>query len=434
MSKKVSLGAAVAIAGVTAAVTVSLTYVYAMGSFNAKVADVNQRQAMYSKLSEIDQKARQDYIGKIDETKLSDGIAAGYISGLGDLQAKYMSAEKYKEYLSGTSGKNIGVGVKTLQDDDGNMQVIQVMPNSPAEKIGIKKGDTILSVDGKEIVRITYGDALNKLDGVAGTAVKLGILRTTPGENGAAAKTENIEVSVTRAEYTNQSISFSMINGNVGYIRISEFNNASVEQFNTALTLLVKQKAAGLIVDLRNNSGSEVSPMASILDTLLPAGNTVSYRNKAGETTVQFTSKANQVALPISVLINENTFGAAEIFAADIQEFKRGTLVGQKTPGYGTKDEVVPLSDGSAIAISVAHYLTPSGNVFDGKGITPEVVSNITQEEMNLFSRYQLEASKDPQVLAGISALLKQGAAIQQTPGTDAVPESSAAEASASNG
>lgn len=134
MGKKISLGAAVAVAGITAAVTVSLTYVYAMNSFNEKVADVNERQAMYTKLSEIDQKARQDYVGEINETQLTDGICAGYIAGLGDLQAQYMSAERYKTYQTGTAGKNTGVGIKTVMDEDGNMEVIQVMPNSPRSR------------------------------------------------------------------------------------------------------------------------------------------------------------------------------------------------------------------------------------------------------------------------------------------------------------
>ena len=128
MGKKISLGAAVAVAGITAAVTVSLTYVYAMNSFNEKVADVNERQAMYTKLSEIDQKARQDYVGEINETQLTDGICAGYIAGLGDLQAQYMSAERYKTYQSGTAGKNTGVGIKTVMVEEGSMEVIQGMP------------------------------------------------------------------------------------------------------------------------------------------------------------------------------------------------------------------------------------------------------------------------------------------------------------------
>ena len=120
MSRKLSWGATVALVAITASITVSLTYVYAMKSFNAKVADINARQAMYTKLSEIDQKARQDYIGTVDETAVNDGICAGYVAGLGDSQAKYLSAEKYKAYVSGNSGKNIGVGIKTARDAGGH--------------------------------------------------------------------------------------------------------------------------------------------------------------------------------------------------------------------------------------------------------------------------------------------------------------------------
>ena len=121
MSRKLSWGAAVALVAVTASVTVSLTYVYAMKSFNTKVADINERQAMYTKLSEIDQKTRQDYIGSVNEKELNDGICAGYAAGLGNSQAKYLSAEKYKAYLNGSSEKSIGVGIKTVQDKDGNI-------------------------------------------------------------------------------------------------------------------------------------------------------------------------------------------------------------------------------------------------------------------------------------------------------------------------
>lgn len=445
MGKKISLGAAVAVAGITAAVTVSLTYVYAMNSFNEKVADVNERQAMYTKLSEIDQKARQDYVGEINETQLTDGICAGYIAGLGDLQAQYMSAERYKTYQTGTAGKNTGVGIKTAMDEDGNMEVIQVMPNSPAEQSGIRKGDTIVSMDGREIVRITYGDALNRLDGTAGTTVTLGIYRAAqPTE--AAAESENtvadgtdssgtepqgeyLEITVTRAEYTKQSITSSVINGNVGYIKISEFNDSSVEQFNSALSSLNKQKVAGLVIDLRNNSGGSVEAMASMLDTLLPAGNLVTTQDKNGQTTVEYTSKSNEIALPISVIANETTFGAAEIFAADIKEFKKGLVVGQPTAGYGTKDEVIPLSDGSAITLSVANYLTPGGTVFNGVGIAADISATLTEEQMDLLARDELAHTDDAQLQAAVSALVRQGAAVAEIPGTqsaqgtDAVPE-----------
>lgn len=418
MSRKLSWGATVALVAITASITVSLTYVYAMKSFNAKVADINARQAMYTKLSEIDQKARQDYIGTVDETALNDGICAGYVAGLGDSQAKYLSAEKYKAYVSGNSGKNIGVGIKTARDADGNMEVIEVMPNSPAEKSGMKKGDTIVSMDGKEIVRITYGDALNKLDGISGSKVKFGILRKSSASSGTEAKTENISVTVTRAEYTERTITSSLINGNVAYLKISQFTDTNAEQFNTLLAQRIKEGAVGIVIDLRSNSGGSISGMASMLDTLLPAGNTVSYRNKAGKVTVERTSNANEVSLPITVIVDRNTFGAAEIFASDIKDYKKGLLVGEKTAGFGTKDEVMPLSDGSAIIISVANYLTLNGDVFSGKGIDVDVSKQLSDAQQALLVKNQLSGDQDTQLQAAVSALIRRGANVSQAPGS----------------
>ncbi|QAT48415.1 PDZ domain-containing protein [Caproiciproducens sp. NJN-50] len=422
MGKKFSLGAAVSIAAVTAAVTVSLTYVYAMDSFNSKVADINERQAMYQKLSEIDQKARQDFIGAIDESALTDGICAGYVAGLGDSHAQYLSAQKYKEYLAANSAKSIGVGIRTVQDEDGNMEVTEVLPNSPAEASGLKRGDVIVSMDGKEVVRITYGDALNKLDGTAGTKVALGVLR--PGaQTGSAssvssgAASQSLTFTVTRAEYTDRTITYSMINGNAAYLKVSEFTEDTPTNFSAALNKLIGGKACGIIVDLRNNPGGSVDSAAKVLDLLLPAGNTVSSRDKSGKVTVEYASKTGEVDLPVSVVMNGSTYGAAEIFAADIRDFKKGMLVGEKTAGYGTKDEAVPLSDGSAMILSVADYLTVGGAAFQGTGIEPDIGKSLTDAQAGLLTRNQLPFAEDPQIQAGVTALIRQGAAVQRAPG-----------------
>lgn len=419
MSRKLSWGAAVALVAVTASITVSLTYVYAMKSFNFKVADVNERQAMYTKLSEIDQKTRQDYIGSVNEKELNDGICAGYTAGLGNSQAKYLSAEKYKAYLNSSSEKSVGAGIKTVQDRDGNMEVVEVTPGSPAEKSGIKKGDTVVSVDDKEVIRLTYGDALNKLDGVAGSKVKLGILRRQEIAGQAEAKAALLSITVTRAEYAEQTLTSSMINGNVAYLKIAAFTDSNAEQFNNTLAARIKQGASGIVIDLRSNSGGSTRGMAEMLDTLLPAGNTVSYRDKAGKTTVQYTSGPNTVNLPISVIVNRNTFGAAEIFAADIKDYKKGLLVGERTAGLGTKDEVKPLSDGSAIILPVANYLTLNGDIFSGKGISVDIDKELTSEQQALLVRNQLKGDQDPQLQAAVSALIRQGANVTKAPGAE---------------
>ena len=421
MSKKVSLGAAVSIAAIASAITVSLTYVYAMDSFNKKVADVNERQAMYQKLNEIDQKARQNFVGTINESALTDAICAGYAAGLGDSHAQYLSAAKYREYLSASDSKSTGVGVRTVQDSDGNMEVIEVMPKSPAEKAGIKKGDVIVSLDGKEIQRITYGDALNRLSGTAGTKVKLGILRQTAAAPSApaapSASAQALSVTVVRAEYEENMLSTSMISGNAGYMKIAEFTDSVPQDFNEALSNLVRQGAVGLVIDLRDNSGGKMGAAASVLDTLLPAGNTVSYRDKNGKVTVEYTSNSNEVNLPVSVLVNHETYGAAELFAADIRDFKKGLVVGEETAGYGVRDEAVPLSDGSAILISDAEYLTAGGKTFNGAGINPDIPKDLSEDQQAQLKRNLLVIRDDPQIQAGVTALVRQGASIKEIPG-----------------
>lgn len=421
MSKKVSLGAAVAMACVAAAVTVSLTYVYAMDKFNSKMADVNQRQAMYAKLSEIDQKARQDYIGQIGETALNDGIAAGYIAGLSDPNGKYMSAEKYKSYLNANSGNNVGVGILTLKDSDGNMEITEVLPNSPGEKSGLKKGDVIVAVDGKEVIRLSYAEALNKLDGSAGSTVVFTVLRnaeTPVTEGGAVAEisTETLTIECVRAEYQRNTMTSTIINGNVGYLLISEFQEDSDEQFRLALDQMAQQ-VSGLVIDLRSNSGGSVQGMAKVLDILLPAGNIVNVMDKEGKTTVEFTSKSDQLNLPVCVVINENTYGAAEIFAAGIQDYKKGKLVGAKTVGFGTKDEVMPLSDGSAIVMSVAYYTRLNGETFNGKGIEPDMKISLSGDQQLRLERKTLAVKDDPQIQAAVTALVSVGADVKQLPG-----------------
>ena len=233
---KISVGAAISAAAVTAAVTVTLTYTYAMNRFNAKVADVNERQAMYEKLAEIDDKTRQDYVGTIDEQSVTDGMCAGYLAGLGDSHTKYLTAKEYKVYRDSAEALSTGVGISTVRDSDGNMEVVEVVPDSPAEKAGIKKGDTIIQADGKDVVRITYASAIQLLDGTAGTTVTFRLLRVVQAAPAAsvdtssdtdsaagAAETQTIDVTVTRGEYSKTTVTSSMINGNVASLRISPF-------------------------------------------------------------------------------------------------------------------------------------------------------------------------------------------------------------------
>ena len=418
--KKFSLGACVALCAVTAAVTVSLTYMYAMDTFNERVADVNQRQAMYSKLSEIDQTIRQNFVGEIDETALTDGICTGYLAGLGDADAKYLTAEQYKAYVAGTSGSAVGTGISTVKDTDGNMEVTEVAPGSPAEAAGMKKGDVIISIDDKEVVRITYAAAVSLLEGEEGSVVNFKVLR--PAEKDGE-QSQVVTISVTRAEYNQNSVQSSVICGNVGYIRISRFRENTPDQFREAMKELENQKVCGLVLDLRSNSGGDMEAAASVMDMLLPAGTVVASRDSAGKETVEFTSAAGETALPVSVVMDENTYGAAELVAANVRDYKKGLLVGQQTAGHGRKSQVVPLSDGSAVIFPIAEYLTLNGQVFDGAGIAPDITKVLSDEQSALFLSGSLKEEEDAQILSAVTALARQGAQVEKLPGGEEVTD-----------
>lgn len=409
MGRKVSVGAAVALVATTVAVTFTISYQAAMNKFNKSVADINERQAMYSKLNEVDTKVRQNYLGEIDESKLKDSICAGYIAGLSDSKGQYMNPEKYKEYAAGNSEKFIGIGVETIQNEDGNMEVVTVLPNSSAEKSGIKKGDLIIEIDGKDVRKIGYSDAISKLDGTADSVAHVKLLQnvvTQPAQEGQQAVTslQTVAMDVVRTPYEQDTVGFHVVNNTIGYVSITKFTENTSSQLSAALDALKQQNVTGIIFDVRNNVGGNMTVAGNILDTLLPAGNLISSVDKQGKTVVEKTSDAKQLDLPMSVLINDGTFGAAEVFASAIKDYKKGMLVGSTTAGKGTKDEVTALSDGSAIVISVANYTTPNSGVFTGVGISPDIAITLSGEQRALFNRKALAEADDPQMQAAITA------------------------------
>ena len=404
MGKKVSIGVVIALVALTAAVTFTLSYHMAMSTFNKTVADVNERQQMYQKLSEIDQRVRQNYLGTIDESSLSDGISAGSLSGLSDPEGRYLSAEEYKEFLAGASDDSVGIGIETIQDDDGNMEVISVAAGSPAEKEGILKGDVIIRIGGNEVQRIGYGDAVKKLDGALGSTIEIELLRLEEGEN-TGESLENIQLTVTREVYEYHNIFSELLQGSIGYLRVSQFTAQTVEEFQQEVDNLLEQGVSSLIFDIRNNAGGDVEAVGEILDQLLPAGNLIGTIDKEGKIEFQIQSDANELNIPMAVLVNDGTSGAAELFASAIKDFRKGGIIGETTAGKGTKNKVFPLSDGSAIVISIANYVTMNGQSFTDLGISPNEAVTLEEEQRKLLNRRALDPAADPQLQAAITFL-----------------------------
>lgn len=418
--RKISLGATVALMLLSAAVTVSLTYTYAMDRFNEKISDLNEREALYNKLSEIDDQARNRFAGQVDESVLQDAICAGYAAGLSNSNVRYMSAERYADYASTSQGVSVGVGINTVMDEDGNMEIVEVYASSSAETAGLKKGDVVVALDGKEVSRIGYIDACAQLDGADGSQIAMTVLRPD-GDN-----MKTLNFTVVRSVYAATSVSYQFINGNVGYVRISAFGNSSVSAFRTALTVLQSEEnLCGLVIDLRGNSDSDVSNMEKLADMLLPAGEIVRTVDKNGELVDTYLSDAECITLPITVVVDSSTAGAAEVMASALHDAGYET-VGETTAGTAQVTEVVVLSDGSALFIPTENYSNQNGEVLYGQGVAADVPVSLNETEQEAFSRYDLLPENDPMVQSAVTRLLASGAKVEQVPGSEEAEESQA--------
>lgn len=384
MSKKIlSLGVALALMLVTAALTFSITMVYSQTQFNQRVSNIKEREAMYSKIAEVDNLIRQNYIGAIDEQQLQDSIATAFVEGVGDRYGQYFTAETYANYLSSNEGVVIGIGVTVKQADSGYIQVVSINPNTPAEEAGILPDDLIIQVDDLAVTQDNYSEAVDKVGGEEGTTVTLVIRRGAE---------DLAPITVTRKRIDLTTVTYKMVADNVGYLSITGFNSNTVAQFNTALDAVMSQGAEGLIFDVRSNPGGTVSSVSKILDRLLPEGPIVSAKYKDGTVEVLATSDATEINLPMVVITNKDTASAAELFTQALKDYKKAVSVGDKTTyGKGTMQSIRKLNDGSALNITVAWYNPPKSANYDGVGVpadfevtlSPELVSKIAELDIS---------------------------------------------------
>ncbi len=404
MNKKISLGASLTVMIIVATVTFAITMVFAMNIFNEKVYNIKEREEMYTKLSEIDRIVRQNYNGEIDEQQLSDAIASGYMSGIGDKYGMYITAEDYAEMNESYNGKVVGIGIEAVQDSSGYIKVIDVYADSPAVSAGIKKGDLIVKINDTDVNANSYSQAIEQLSGEEGDKVTVVIRRDT----------EDITMEITLRSVEVPTAVGKMLDGNIGFIQIKKFDEATPTQFNKVLDSLISQGAGAIIFDVRNNPGGTITSVTKILDRLLPEGDIVSATYKDGTTEVLATSDAEEVALPMFVLTNSQTASAAELFAQAIKDYNKGVTVGTTTYGKGLMQTIYKLSDGSAIDVTIAKYNPPKSENFDGVGVAPDYEVKLSPEEEKNY--YDLTEDTDPQIQKAIelaTASMRAGGVIE---------------------
>lgn len=396
MNKKISLGAAVTFCAIVAAITFAITWMASSDTFDGLVSNLTQRDEIYQKMDEIDKYVRTNYLNQneVDDQALQDSIATGYLAGLGDKYAAYYTADSLKQKELDSKGVMVGIGVTASEDESGYIKIISTYTDSPAEAAGILPQDLIVNVDGEDVKSIGYLKAMEKVKGEAGTTVKLVVRRGG----------QDSEMEVSRKQMEIPTVEYRM-EGQNGYIKISSFKEATIDQFNKAIDELTAQGAQGLIFDLRENSGGTLDSVSKMLDKLLPEGVIATKVKADGTSEVLAESDAVEINLPMVTIGNKNTASAAELFICALRDYDKAKLVGTTTYGKGVMQELHTLKDGSAINLTTGYFNPPKSENFNNKGITPDFEVKLTEDQQKLFDERALELENDPQFTKAVEVL-----------------------------
>lgn len=386
MNKKISLGVAISLVAIGCAITFVLTWAVSLNVYNSKIGTAEKYEGMYAKLREIDAAVRNNYIGTLNEDKIENSVIDGYVEGLGDRYASYMSSASYYEIQQANEGVILGAGFEVEDDGSGYLKITSVYKGSSAELNGILAGDVITEIDGKNLLSMEKGTAEERLSGEVGTRIALKLLR-----NG-----EEVAVNLIRQQLEITSVSGEFLDNNIAYIQISTFNAKTAEQFANTLNTMTATGATSLIIDVRHNTGGLVSALKPILNRFIPAATvaTAEYADGSRKAILE-TDSDTKFDMPIVVLVDGSTASAAELFAGALRDECGALIVGTQTYGKAMMQNTYEFSDGSALTISTAKvYLTKSGT-WDETGLKPDYLAeqnvDIPFENLNPENDTQLQ-------------------------------------------
>lgn len=351
-----------------------------------------------AKTAEISAYLDRFFIDDYDEEKLADAAASAMVEATGDRWSYYLTAEEKSSYDEQMQNAYVGIGVTiTAQEELGGMRIEAVTADGPAEEAGLLTGDIITEVEGEKTLDLGMTGTRAKVRGEEGTFVTLTILR---GE-------ESFPVSVERRSIQTPVATYEMLDGQIGYIKIANFDTRCAEETNAAMDELIAQDAKALIFDVRNNGGGYKNELVKVLDKILPEGILFQSEDYQGSKQID-RSDADCIDLPMAVLVNQDSYSAAEFFAAAIQEYDWGTVVGTKTVGKGNFQTAFTLSDGSMLNLSIGKYYTPQGRSLTDTGITPDVEIALSDEDGAKLYYGQLEKADDAQLQAAIREITQK--------------------------
>jgi carboxyl-terminal processing protease len=342
----------------------------------------------YSSVDELYKALKLNFDGKLDTNKLIDGAKQGLVKAAGDPHTEYLNAEEYKAFNDQLTGSFTGIGAELSQDPKGNIVIVAPIAGFPAEKAGLKAKDIIAQIDGTTTAGMTVSEAVDKIRGAKGTTVTLKVVRDG----------ELKEFKIVRDEISVPSVTSKVENG-IGYLTISRFGEDTASLSRKAAQDFKAQNVKGVVVDLRNDPGGLLDAAVSVSSLWLPSGTTVLTERRDGVVSNTYKAEGDPVlkGIPTAVLIDGGSASASEITAGALKDNGAATLVGEKSYGKGSVQQIVKLNDGGVLKVTIARWYTPNGKNIDKAGITPDTVVTISADDV--------KAGQDPQKAAAVKAV-----------------------------
>ena len=395
MEKKISIRSAALIAGAAAVVTFSATSFWAFQICSDSVSGLRKKAKSIEDIYTVDQYIDKNFYGEYDEESIVNSSLKAMVGALDDKYSAYMTPEEYEQNLINAKGTISGIGVIVNLTEDGEIEVVEVSEKGPAEKAGVKIGDIVTEIDGKDVSEMEYTDAVNLVRGEKGTEVSLTVRRGN----------EKISFTLMREEIVSTTVTSKMLRNDVGYIRITGFKENTAYQYDVELKKCLEAGAKGIIFDLRNNGGGLVSACSECLDPLLPEGDIAIAEFKDGSTEVICESDELELDMPMVVIVNENSASAAELFAASLRDFGKAELVGKNTFGKGIMQNTYNLDNGGGLRLTVAKYRTVKSECYHGVGLAPDYEAELP-EKYTETSIEDIPESEDTQLQKALEVII----------------------------
>jgi len=382
--------------------TFNITYFTATEYYNHRLDELEELETRYSKLKTVADIVEKHFVAEYDEKDAIETALAGYVAGLGDVWSAYYTAEQTASIEEDESNQYVGIGVTYSLSAENAYEITAVSAGGPADQAGILPGDRLVSAAGVDVSTLSSSDDLASLvKGEIGTVVTIVVERDG----------QQLSFEITRNLIVTYSVTSRMLENNVGYIAIADFDSKVDDEFHTHLDALVEQGAKGFVLDVRNNPGGYLNVMVDMLDLLLPSGIVITTVDKAGNE-MPLTSDHYMLDMPLVVLTNEYSVSAAEFFAAALQEYDVATVIGTKTSGKGYSQQTFKLNDGSSVHISTTRYYTPKGKSLAETGVTPDVLVELSMEDLSNLLSGKLADKDDEQLQSALQNIGSQIAAL----------------------